>query len=499
MEQKMRLNRNSRILWIGLFMISAAPAAAGNLGEFTGKTDVGRINNSGSAALDARQGTYILTGSGDNIWNDKDAFFYLWRKAGGDLALRTDITWEGKGKHAHRKAGWMIRAGLEADAAYVDAVAHGDGLISLQYRKNKGGTTQEVASPVKAPATMVLERTGDQFTLSVRKDGVLMPVGTVSVQLPEQCYAGLAVCSHDSTTLETEVFSGVKFAQSGLAALEKRAVESTLETIDITSGIRRIIRRAKEHFEAPNWSAADLIYYNSGGKIHTLALSGGEPKLLDTGFAVRCNNDHGLSPDGKELVISHHPEDGQSRIYILPAAGGEPRLVTPQGPSYWHGWSPDGALLAYCAERNGEFDVYTIPAAGGGEQRLTAAPGLDDGPDFSPDGQYIYFNSIRSGQMKIWRMRADGSEQIQFTPDDEYGDWFAHPSPDGKWLVFLSYDKSVEGHPANKDVVLRIMPAEGGELSILARFFGGQGTINVPSWSADSKHLAFVSYRMVKP
>ncbi|MGE5496652.1 MAG: TolB family protein, partial [Syntrophothermus sp.] len=220
---------------------------------------------------------------------------------------------------------------------------------------------------------------------------------------------------------------------------------------------------------------------------------------VNTGAAVKCNNDHGISPDGKELVVSHHGQDGKSMIYVLPVSGGEPRLVTSKGPSYWHGWSPDGKTLAYCAERGGEFDVYTIPVTGGEETRLTTAPGLDDGPEYSPDGEYIYMNSVRTGQMKIWRMKADGSDQVQITPDDQYGDWFAHPSPDNKWLIFVSYDKSVEGHPANKNVALRLMPVGGKEVKVIARLFGGQGTINVPSWDIDNKTAAFVSYRLVKP
>jgi Tol biopolymer transport system component len=101
--------------------------------------------------------------------------------------------------------------------------------------------------------------------------------------------------------------------------------------------------------------------------------------------------------------------------------------------------------------------------------------------------------------MKIWRMHADGSNQEQVTSGALLVDWFPHPSPDGKWLVFLSYDKTVTGHPADKDVVLRIMPLGGGAPRVVATLFGGQGTINVPSWSPDSKNVAFVSYRMVKP
>ena len=143
--------------------------------------------------------------------------------------------------------------------------------------------------------------------------------------------------------------------------------------------------------------------------------------MIESGAANQCNNDHGFSPDGKWIALSSNARGKGSFIYIIPSAGGEPRLVTPDSPSYWHGWSPDGKTLAYCAERNKEFDVYTIPAEGGQETRLTTAPGTDDGPEYSPDGQYIYFNSERSGLMKIWRMRADGSQQEQVTTGTDYG------------------------------------------------------------------------------
>ena len=277
--------------------------------------------------------------------------------------------------------------------------------------------------------------------------------------------------------------------------------ESTLETVAIESGLRTIVYRAKEHFEAPNWSRdGRTFFFNRGGRIYALPVDGGTPMRLDTGEADRCNNDHGLSPDGRWLAISHtDPASRQSVISVLSSEGGTPKRVTPLGPSYWHGWSPDGQTLAYCAQRNGEFDIYTIAEAGGEETRLTTATGLDDGPDYSPDGKQIYFNSERSGAMKIWRMNADGTGQEQVTTGADHVDWFPHPSPDGKWLVFLSYDKTVTGHPADKDVVLRIMPLGGGAPRVLATLFGGQGTINVPSWSPDSKSVAFVSYRMVRP
>jgi Tol biopolymer transport system component len=273
-------------------------------------------------------------------------------------------------------------------------------------------------------------------------------------------------------------------------------VESRLEVLTLATGYREVVYSAPAHFEAPNWSRdGRSLLFNQDGRIYALDLASRTPRVLDTGAATHCNNDHGLSPDGRQLAISHSPE-GPSLIFVLPAGGGVPRLVTPKGPSYWHGWSPDGKTLAYCAERGGEYDVYTIPAEGGGETRLTNAPGLDDGPDYAPDGR-IWFNSVRTGVMKIWRMDPDGTNQTQMTRNEEYADWFPHPSPDGKHVVFLSYDRAVEGHPPNQDVVLRVMPLEGGEPTVIARLFGGQGTLNVPSWSPDSTRFAFVSYRLL--
>ncbi len=468
-------------------------------GIFKGTSDLGTVKIAGSVQFNKNDKTYRIIGSGENIWGTTDAFFYVWQKAAGDLCLSTEIAWEGAGSHSHRKAGWMVRQDLTANAPYVDAVVHGDSLISLQYRREKGGETREIKSPIKAPATIRLERHGNIFSLSVARPGqAFQPVGSLSVNLVDSVYAGLLVCSHDSTTKETALFSNVKLDTFGIIPDEKRVTQSMLEVIDIQTRERKIIYQVEEHFEAPNWSRdGQFFIFNSQGKLWTIPVNGGTPQIINTDFADKCNNDHGLSPDGKMLVISHSSE-GKSIIYTLPATGGTPKQVTPLGPSYWHGWSPDGKFLTYCAERKGEYDVYIIPVEGGKEKRLTTAPGLDDGPEYSPDGQFIYFNSVRTGLMKIWRMRPDGAQQEQVTFGEDYNDWFAHPSPDGKWLVFVSYDKSVTGHPQNKDVVLRLMPANGGEPEIIAHLFGGQGTINVPSWSPDSRQVAFVSYDLVK-
>jgi Tol biopolymer transport system component len=275
---------------------------------------------------------------------------------------------------------------------------------------------------------------------------------------------------------------------------------SSLETVDVFTGERKILKEFDYVIEAPNWTRdGRFLVYNSRGRIFTYERASGEIRQVDTGFAVDCNNDHVLSPDNLQLAVSHFTnEDATSRIYILPFEGGVPRLVTESGPSYLHGWSPDGTRLAYCAERGGQYDIYTISVNGGAETQLTNLPGLDDGPEYSPDGRHIWFNSVRTGLMQGWRMGADGSDPTHMVRE-EANCWFPHVSPDGQWVAYIAYAKGdVEPgeHPANKNVELRLVPAEGGESRLIAKLFGGQGTINVNSWSPDNRTIAFVSYRL---
>jgi TolB protein len=290
------------------------------------------------------------------------------------------------------------------------------------------------------------------------------------------------------------------------------SVRSILQTVDIQSGRIDTVLSERRHFEAPNWSR-DGSYFivNSRGRLYRLPATGARQlSEIPTGFATRNNNDHGISPDGRMLVISHHADEYiadprqdwlASTLYVLPIEGSaKPTKVTTKAPSFWHGWSPDGKTLAYVGRRDGEFDIYTIPTTGGEERRLTSCPGLDDGPDYSPDGRFIYYNSYCGGSMQIWRMRPDGSGAEQLTRD-AFSNWFPHPSPDGRWVVYLAYlEDQRESHPFGKQVKLRLMDLRDRSVRDLTpAFFGGQGTINVPSWSPDSRRLAFVSYAIERP
>jgi Tol biopolymer transport system component len=476
-------------------------AASTELGIFLHQSDIGNVARPGSVNFDPAKSEYLIAGGGENMWFTNDAFHFVWKKVSGDFMLTADVKFIGTGGNPHRKACLLVRQSLKPGSVYADVALHGSGLTALQYRDTPNGPTHEIQSNISAPARMRIEKRGDYISMRLAAAGEdLKPAGGyLRIPFKGKFYVGLGVCAHDKKAIEQAVFSNVELKPVSTPANAQPVLESTLEMVAVASTDRSVVYRMRDHFEAPNWSRDGKIFlFNGNGRIYKLPVTGGTPELLDTGSQIHCNNDHGISPDGTQLAISDQTKDGKSRIYILPVSGGTPRLVTPLAPSYWHGWSPDGKMLAYCAERNGQFGISTIPVDGGEETRLTTAPGLDDGPDYSPDGKYIYFNSDRTGKMQIWRMEPDGSEQEQITSDD-YNNWFAHPSPNGQWMVFLSYAKDVTGHPPNKDVLIRLMSLSDRKIQVLAKLFGGQGTINVPSWSPDSQNVAFVSYQMVYP
>jgi TolB protein len=470
------------------------------VGYFEGSGDVGAPAIPGSTTYDARAQTYTVAGAGTNMWATRDEFQFAWRKMTGDFIVRTHAAFLGAGVDPHRKIGWIVRKSLDADSAYVDAAIHGDGLTSLQFRKSSGAITQQIESPVKAPDVIQLERRGGTYIMSVAKFGQPFTVTeTSAVGLGDDVYVGLFVCSHNPKVQEQAIFSNVRIVVPPKAGWTpyRDYIGSNLEIMTVASGARTVLHTVPISLQAPNWTTdGKELIYNSAGKLYRFDLATRAVSEMNTGFATRNNNDHVLSFDGTLLGISHHSADdnGRSVIYTLPSTGGTPKRITANSPSYFHSWSPDKRWLIYTGQRNNELDIYKISADGGEETRLTTAPGVDDGSEYTPDGQWIYFNSTRTGRMQVWKMKPDGTEQTQVT-NDEFNNWFPHIAPDGRSMVVISYGQDVApgDHPFYKQVYLRHLQMDGSSAKVIAYLYGGQGTINVPSWSPDGKQIAFVS------
>ena len=475
--------------------------AQNSLGIFDSSGDVGPVKHTGNTEYDSETQTYQLSGSGANIWFAKDEFHFAYKKLNGDFIVRTRAKLLGKGVDPHRKLGWMVRTSIDTSAAMVCATVHGDGLTAIQYRKKDGMNIEEVKSPVNMPDIIQLERRGRSFFLSVAKYGE--PFWTVEVpdfDFPEEMLAGLFVCSHNADVTEKAQFENVRIVIPAPADLVpyREYLGSHLERMDVATGSRKILYSVTNSIQAPNWTTDNkALIYNGEGLIYRYDLATNKTAVLPTDFVKNNNNDHVLSFDGKMLGLSSASgeEEYGSLVFTVPLEGGIPKRITPTGPSYLHGWSPDRKWLTYTGGRNGVYDIYKIASDGSGEEiQLTDQKTLDDGSEYSPDGNYIYFNSARTGSMELWRMHPDGSQQEQLT-DDNLQNWFPHISPDGKWIVFLSYLPEVDAadHPFYKQVYLRKIPVDGGRAKVIAYLYGGQGTMNVPSWSPDGKHIAFIS------
>ncbi len=295
---------------------------------------------------------------------------------------------------------------------------------------------------------------------------------------------------------------------TAVSAQQQHIKKSKITVYNVGTKSTKIIYESDKLIEAPNWSPdGKYLLVNTGGDLYKLPVGGsGSPELqkIDLGSLTKCNNDKSISPDGKLIAFSSSGRAKGSQVYTAPSDGGTPKLLVPETPSYFHGFSPDGKWLAVVAQRSGNFDLFRVPVDGGQQQRLTMSPGYDDGPDYSPDGKWIYFNSNRSGAWRIWRMPPDGAgpndKRAQQVTNGEYEDWFPHCSPDGKWLLFISFPKGTETHNGRMPgVMLRMIPLPGKKIKpspiqTLKTFFGGQGTINVNSWSPDSTQFAYVSY-----
>ena len=517
---------NGKATALFLFLLAASLATSSHLfaqypvGIFDDHTDIGNPKMSGSASYDEATQSYRIAGAGSNIWFNRDEFHFIYKKLKGDFILTADFEFSGDTASAigHRKIGWMIRESTDEGAASANACKHIDGLVVLQWRPYKGmfmrDPEEERFYAKKGGQTIQLTRVGKTITMKIAHPGEpLQLVGSYETDvLNGEVLVGLYICSHDSNAVAHARVWNVRIDKPVIHEYTSNphvvippvrdVLGSRLEILDIADGSRKVIREAPGRFEAPNYLPdGKNLLFNEGGLLYTIPIEGGAPQKLNTGSINKINNDHMISFDGKMLGISSSREGlpaGSSMVYVLPLTGGEPALITEGSPSYLHGWNPNGKELAMVAKRKDAaiYSLYKVALKDRMETALTAnSSGHVDGPEYSPDGKFIYYNANATGTMQIWRMKPDGSGKEQLT-FDEYHNWFPHLSPDGKWMVFISFPPDIDpdAHPSYKDVMLRLMPlTTGGGPKVIACLYGGQGTLNAPSWSPDSKHIAFVS------
>jgi TolB protein len=497
-------------IWASISIVNAQYSPTG---IFQANADIGNPKIAGSAKYNRTDQSYILRGAGYNIWFERDEFHYLFNKINGDFLLTADFEFTGKGTEAHRKTGWMIRESNDEKSPHISATLHGDGMTVLQWRGTSGAEMRdpqdEIFATDSAYNVIQIERVGKNIIMRAARYGEPFDiVGSHEMEnMPDEVLVGPFICSHNPDIIEEVKVWNVRIdkpAPVNSSQARSAVVGCRMETMTVSDGRRKVIYEKQGRFEAPNWMPdGKKLLFNMDGSMYKIPVEGGELEKLNTGSATRCNNDHGISFNGKLLAISSTKvgpsgSGGGSAVYILPLTGGEPKLITEETPSYWHGWSPNNKEVVYVAIRDGKkvYNIYRNSIDGGKEVALTDIKDGEhvDGCEYSPDGKYIYYNGNHTGTMQIWRIKPDGSGREQLT-FDEYNDWFPHISPDGKWILLISFPPDIDpnSHPSYKRVMLRIMPAAGGKPKVIAYLYGGQGTINVPSWSPDSKQIAFVS------
>ncbi|MFD2203883.1 TolB family protein [Shivajiella indica] len=499
------------IALIGFILVQFAIAQETKVGIFSHVKDIGMPKLKGETIYDSQTQTYHLKGAGYNIWFEKDEFHYAFEKIEGDFILTANFEFIGNGADPHRKVGLMVRESEEDNSAHITATLHGDGLTVLQWRELKGAFMRdpedEIFSPKSHYSILQLERKGEEFFMRAAHPGEpLHLIGSHKMAaLKGSVLGGIFISSHNENVLEQAKVWNVRLDKPVAANYNpgrEGYLGCRLETMNVFTGVRKVIYEKDGRFEAPNWMPdGKKLLINMDGFLYTIPVEGGDLEKLNTGFANRNNNDHGISFDGKLLAISHQREGYPgwgSTVYVLPLEGGEPKLVTEETPSYWHGWAPNNEEVIYVGQRGEKqsFDIYKKNIHGGKEIALTDTKPWEhvDGCEYSPDGKYIYYNGSASGTMQIWRMKPDGSDPEQLT-FDQYNNWFPHISPDGEWIVYISFPEDIpmNSHPSYQRVTLKLMPTSGGAPRVIAYLYGGQGTINVPSWSPDSQSIAFVS------
>ncbi|WP_230582071.1 TolB family protein [Xanthomonas arboricola] len=265
---------------------------------------------------------------------------------------------------------------------------------------------------------------------------------------------------------------------------------------------RRIFVIDDVMLEAPNWlPTGEALLLNGDGKPFLLMLDPSELRSWEIEDLPPVNNDHVVDRLGRHVYLS--ADDGHIyRAALNFERAGAKRISQSEDLMHFlHGIHPTDGRLAFVGVHRrpsaGEHpaQIYTMTIAGGDYRQLTRGPGAADGCEHSPDGQWIYFSSeCFDGHMQIGRMRCDGTELTQLT-FDQCSNWFPHVSPDGRRVAYLAYAPGTTGHPGDVWVDIRLVEDHDWQSAkTVARVFGGQGTMNVNSWSPDSKQFAYVTY-----
>jgi TolB protein len=388
-----------------LFSGGSHTACAQNaVGLFEDHADVGVILHPGSVEYNAAERTYTVAGSGENMWFAADALHFAWKKVSGDVTLTANISFIGTGGNAHRKAVLMVRQSLDADSAYADVALHGSGLTSLQARDEKGATTHEVQSAVSAPARVRIARRGDYLYMWLAGPGeeLRMAGGSMRVPLHDPFYVGIGVCSHDKDVVEKAVFSNVDLAAAPPASGQP-ILFSTLETVPISSGDRRVVYVAADRLESPRWSS-DGAWLTFKRKDHSerVPVAGGEPAMIDPVSAD-------AAPAGK-FVYFQSDRAGSMQVWRTLSDGSGPEQITSGDfQNCFPHVSPDGkqmVFLSYAKDVSGipenqDVMLRLMPLGDAGDRkvkvlaRLVGGKGTIDAPSWSPDSLRLAFVSYQ--------------------------------------------------------------------------------------------------------
>jgi Tol biopolymer transport system component len=437
------------IISVAFFMLFQLTNAQSK-GIFTNSADIGNPKLKGSASYNSADQSYILKGAGYNIWFERDEFYYLFNKIKGDFILTANFEFAGKGKEAHRKTGWMVRATTDDNSVHITAALHGDGLTVMQWRPSTGASMRDPEDEIFAKDSVYnviqIERAGKTIIMRAAHAGKPFDVigSKLLENLPDEVMAGPFICSHNPDVVEQVKLWNVRIDKpvaDNYDPGKSGYLGCRMEIVNISDGKRKVIWEKAGRFEAPNWMPdGKRLLFNMDGLLYTIPVTGGKYIRVNTGSVKNCNNDHGISFDGKLLAISSSkPGDprGGSAVFYVPLVGGEPKLITEKTPSYFHGWATDNKQLVYVAMRDGKqvYNIYRNSIQGNSETALTniEAGQHVDGCEYSPDGKYIYYNGNHTGTMQLWRMKPDGTGREQLT-FDKYNNWFPHISPDGKWI-----------------------------------------------------------------